>query len=226
MKLQQEVFCAIDDMVAGKFDSALLHACITIDTTARRMYPRENRVGVRYVSCLREFYWLIEPTFGGGINFVDTKFKNIQLKKNNSPDLAQIIYEIFRCSHAHGDEVPEAYSVCKSTGGFGSEMILAHNELHLPDRIVWSLLFVAVMAKVNHQERKAEPYYLSLGDERFTINDWWGREDDFRPIASRYNQVRVTMEGLDRFPPLSPGETVSLDNIDLVMIQNPPLGSA
>jgi hypothetical protein len=31
MKLSEQVLCAIDDAEAGKFNSALLHACISID---------------------------------------------------------------------------------------------------------------------------------------------------------------------------------------------------
>jgi hypothetical protein len=32
MKLSEQILCAIDDAEAGKFNAALLHACISIDT--------------------------------------------------------------------------------------------------------------------------------------------------------------------------------------------------
>ena len=47
MKLSEQVICAIDDSEAGKFDAALLHACILIDATSKRLYPSEQKVGVR-----------------------------------------------------------------------------------------------------------------------------------------------------------------------------------
>ena len=127
-----------------------------------------------------------------GVNLVDTRFANIQISKNNEPDFAEIVYEIFRCAHAHGDEVPPEYSLLPSTG-WG----LGHGELHMPDRILWGLISVAVFAKVNAVERSTGTYYLSLGAERFTISEWWGREDDFRQVAGRYNQTRVKLDKLD-----------------------------
>jgi hypothetical protein len=85
-----------------------------------------------------------------------------------------------------------------SQGGFGSKWGLGYGELHMPDRVVWALLAVSVFSKVNKGEKTTGSYYLSLGDERFTISEWWGREDDFRSIADRYNQVRVKLDKLER----------------------------
>jgi hypothetical protein len=96
MKLSEQVLCAIDDAEAGKFNAALLHACISIDTTSKRLYPSEKRVGVRYVNCLRKYCWLLEPMIGAGLNLVDTRFSNIKWRKIASPDFAKSIYEVFR----------------------------------------------------------------------------------------------------------------------------------
>jgi hypothetical protein len=73
---------------------------------------------------------------------------------------------------------------------------LAESELRMPDRVVWALLAVAVLAEVNRGEKSIGSYYLSLGTEHFPICDWWGREEDFRPVANRYNKIRVKLEGL------------------------------
>src|SRR5260221_5104161 len=100
MKLSEHVLHAIDDAGAKKFDAALLHACIAIDATSKRLYPLDRRVGSRYGECLRTYYWIIEPMIGAGLNLVETRFTNIKLRNTASPDLAEIIYEIFRCSHA------------------------------------------------------------------------------------------------------------------------------
>jgi hypothetical protein len=198
MKLSQHVTGAIDDCGQGKFDSALLHACIAIDTTSKRLTPAEKRVGVRYINCLRGYYWIIEPMIGSGVNLIETKFSNITLKNTDTPDLAEVIYEIFRCSHAHGDEVPLEFSVLPSEGNFGSKWRLAKGELHMPDRVVWALLAVAVFSKINARENSEGSYYLSLGNDKFLLSEWWGREDDFRPIAEKSNQTRVRIDGLER----------------------------
>src|SRR6267142_1238304 len=104
MKLSRQVICAFDDALQGKFESALLHACIAIDATSKRLYPNEKRVGVRYIQCLRDYYWIIEPMIGVGLNLVDMRFSNVPFRNNPTPDLAEIIYTVFRCSHAHGEE--------------------------------------------------------------------------------------------------------------------------
>ena len=92
MKLSEQVLCAIDDAEAGKFDAALLHACISIDTTSKRLYPSEQKVGVRYVDCLRRYYRLLEPMMGAGLNLVDTRFSNIWNVKmvRSGPKFGQI----------------------------------------------------------------------------------------------------------------------------------------
>ena len=198
MKLSQQVLCAIDDACQGKFDSALLHSCISIDTTSRRLLAKENRVGVRYVQCLRDYYWLIEPMIGAGLNLVETKFTNIQLRKNSAPDLAEIIYEILRCSHAHGDEVPPEFSILPSPDPGYTRWELSKGQIHMPARIVWALLSVAVFSRVNATEESDYTHYLSLGDQVFPISQWWGREDEVRPIAAAFNQTRIKMDGLER----------------------------
>jgi hypothetical protein len=198
LKLSQQVIYAIDDAGAGKLDAALLHACIAIDTTSKRCFPAEKAVGRRFVNCIRKYYWIIEPMLGAGVNLVDSRFGNVNLKKISAPDLAEFVFEVFRCSHAHGDEVPGVYSIMPTVGTQLSIWSFGHGELHMPDRIIWALLAVAVFAEVNAREKSDGDYYLSLGNDRFPLCDWWGRETDFRPVAKSYNQTRVTFEGLDR----------------------------
>lgn len=194
MKISEHVIYAIDDAKADKFDAAMLHACIAIDGTARRLYPAMKQGKARYKKSLRAYYWLLEPMLGGGIHLVETRFSNVQLEKNLLPDLADIIYEIFRCNHAHADEVPVPFSVMPSSGAFLSRWILADNELRMPDRVLWGLLAVTVFSRANAAEKTTGDYYLSLGEEKFRIADWWGREDEFRPVADKYNQTRVTID--------------------------------
>jgi len=65
---------AIDDAGADRFDSALMNACIAIDPTSRKLYPKV-KVGQRFVQCLRDYYWLLEPMLGAGMNLVETRFE-------------------------------------------------------------------------------------------------------------------------------------------------------
>jgi hypothetical protein len=221
MKLSRQVLCSIDDAGAKKFDAALLHACIAIDTTSKRLYPSDSKVGSRYVKCLRDYYWIIEPMIGARINLVETRFSNVRLRSNDSPDLAEVIYEIFRCSHAHGDDVPACYSVIPTEGSVNSRWLIGNGELHMPDRIIWALLAIAVFSRVNAHEKSTGTYYLSLGDDRFPVCDWWGREGDFRPVATRYNQTRVKLDKLDRLEKPSGDVVDAADRTEKVFIIQP-----
>lgn len=219
MKLSQQVLYAIDDAGVGKFDAALLHACIAIDTTSKRLYPSERKVRIRYVKCLRNYYWIVEPMIGAGLDLIETRFSNVHLRNNHSPDIADVIYEIFRCAHAHGDEVSPSYSIIPTEGSVVSKWKFGHGELHMPDRIIWALLAIAVFSKVNGGEKSVGAYYLSLGDDRFPVCDWWGREDDFRPVADQYNQTRVRFDKLDRLEKVGPH--ASTDKVESVTIVQP-----
>lgn len=208
MRISRQVLCSIDDAEAQKFDSALLHACIAIDSTSKRLFPNEGDVGRRYVHCLRQYYWIVEPMIGGGLNLDETIFSNINIRKKPSPDIADVIYTIFRCAHAHGDEIPDEFMLIPSIGD-ASQWIIGKNRLNMPDRVIWALLAVVVFSKVNANQKSQGDYFLSLGEDRFLLRDWWGREDDFRFFASRYNQVRVRFDKLDTFVEASAPPTES-----------------
>jgi hypothetical protein len=194
MNVGEHVVCAIDDYEVGKVNSALLHACIAVDGTSCKLSSGKQDNRKRYVACLRQYYWLLEPMIGAGLNLVETRFTNVPLPNNSSPDLAEIVYEEFRCNHAHGSDHPPGHSLVTSIGTHASHWLLGDGHLHMPDRVVFALLGVAVFSRVNRDQQVPDTYYLSLGSDRFPLNEWWGREDDFRPVADRYNQVRVILK--------------------------------
>lgn len=202
MRLETHVLYALDDLSAGRPDSALMHACIAIDPTARKLFPRVEKVGNRYRRCLREYYWVLEPMIGAGMNLVETRFENVPLPGNPAPDFAEIIYTVFRCRDTHGEEIPLRYSVTKSEDKL-SHWAITNGELHMPDRIVVALLAVSVFSAVNRGLRAGGAHWLGLGHEKFLVKDWWGREAEFRRIAAPYNQTRVTLKGLN-MPPIGP----------------------
>ena len=201
MKLTDHVRCIFDDAEAGKPEAALLHACISIDATAKRLYPSNGKgVRARFVRCIREYYWLIEPMMGVGLNFEETIFSNVALfNLKKPPDFAEVVYAIHRNSHAHGDEVHLSYELLKTTGPSGSEWEMGDDHLRMPDRVIWALTSVVVFCRENLRPRGwGETRYLTWGDEKFVIADWWGREVDLKPIAASWNTTRVKMEKLER----------------------------
>jgi len=224
MKLTEHVRCIFDDAEAGKPEAALLHACISIDATGKRLYPSTIGVGARFVRCIREYYWLIEPMMGVGINLEETRFGNVTLPKlKTPPDFADVIYAIHRNSHAHGDEVPLSYELLKTTGPSGSEWEMSADHLRMPDRVIWALTSVAVFCRENFRHRGwGENRYLTWGEEKFVIADWWGREVDLKPIAASWNTTRVKMEKLER---LKEAHARDEKGVEIVIIAAPPPGA-
>jgi hypothetical protein len=201
MKLTDQIRCIFDDAAAGKPEAALLHACTSIDATAKRLYPANGSgVRARFVRCIREYYWLIEPMMGVGFNLEETIFSNLTIPNlKKPPDFADVIYAIHRNSHAHGDEVHPSYELIKTTGPYGSQWEIGADHLRIPDRVIWALASVTVFCRVNFRHRGwGENRYLTWGEEKFVIVDWWGREADLKPVAVGWNTTRVKMEKLER----------------------------
>jgi hypothetical protein len=199
MKISNHVDSALIDWEAGRLESALTHALIAVDGTARRMFPKLGNAE-RYKRCLRHFYWIIEPALGAGIKLEATRFSNIQSGGLKDPDFADIVYKVFRCAHAHGDEVPLEFELTRGHSG-GRMWTIGDGVLNLPHTLIFALLFVAVFAPVNKDERPIPGAWLTLGapesQDSFPISEWWGRSADLQPIAAKHNAVRVTFE----FPP-------------------------
>ena len=203
MKVETHVFDAIELANRNRLDSALLHACIAIDRTAKKLYPEIERVGERYRACLREYYWVLEPMIGVGLNLAGTHFANVGTRKMPNLDFADVVYTVFRCNTAHGDEIPFEYAVTKSEAG-AHNWLLADRKLHMPDLVVFALLGVAVFSRANADVRSEGEYSLTLGSDLFLIREWWGREGDLRPYADKYNQTRVAINGLANIVPEGP----------------------
>lgn len=206
MKLLEHVNCAFDDALSGKLESALLHACIGIDATAKSLYPNEVGVGKRFIRCIRDYYWLVEPMMGVGLNLVDTRFSNVSfLTKNKNPDFADLVYHIHRCSHAHGEEVSLDFSLTTSEGLFVSDWEFGPNSVRMPDKVIWALLAISVFSRVNYRLLGGgEKWQLFWGCEIYPLAKWWGREDELKPIALGWNTQRVELREMARLNSADP----------------------
>lgn len=209
MEVEQHVQYAIDDFEAKKLESALMHACIAIEGTARKISSKPKAGRGDYKQCIRDYAWIIEPMIGGGIDQVKTIFTGLNIDDGSgkaipSADLADVIYHIFRCNLAHSKSVPLEYRLLPSGDGW-SMWSIGDGVLQMPDRIIWALLAVSVFSKANTGVVTHGNYYLTWGSEalglgiqKFVIKDWWGREEDFKNFLSEKNPnpTRVTIRGL------------------------------
>ena len=190
--MAQRVAYALDDAGNGKLDAALMHACAAIDGTGARLFP-DTGVRDRFVETFNRYLWVIEPMFAIGINLQETTFKWIALK-NRPAQMAEIVYEIFRCNLVHGTEVPPGFAVALSASPEHRSVTIGQQQLMIPHTLIFGLLGAAVFSEANAGQRiNNGMYWLSCGSMHFTIDEWWGRERDAQICFSTVRMPRITM---------------------------------
>jgi hypothetical protein len=199
MNVGKSVRKAIDDWERGELEAAMLHACNAVDGTAKKLYPLLGS-NERFTRLLRENYGILGPMAAPGINFVDTRFP-VSVPKpkapGGKPDLADVIYGIHRCSHGHGDELPDGFALIPDAAGANrlTHMEVERGKVRLSDRTIFGLIAVAVLSPANKDQSVPDGYHLTFGDtEKLLINDWWGRASDFPTIAAKEPLPNVKLD--------------------------------
>ena len=207
MKIEKHVLKAYDDFTGGDIDSGLMNACISIEGTACKFFEKKQANNKDYKQLLRKYYWLIELFIGGGINLDETIWPDIKLddgrgKIIQAPDIADIIYHMFRCKHAHCQEIPIEYELLPSGDGY-TEWHIEANSVKIPDKVVWALIAVSVFSEANKDINTDTPHTLywgsntlGIGFYSFPIKESWGREQDVKSILSAHKPIRVKLDGL------------------------------
>lgn len=192
MNVANSVRKAIDDWQQSELDSAMLHACNAVDGTARKLYPNLGNK-VRFTRFLRESLTILGPMGAPGIDLVHTRFPvTVQrpTAPGGKPDIADVLYGIHRCCHAHGDELPQGFELIRDAAGpmRKTRMGITRGKVRLSDRMIFALVAAAVLSSANQDQidPKLNGYYLTFGaSDKLMINEWWGRENDFPAIAAR-----------------------------------------
>jgi len=195
---------AIDDWERGEADAVMLHACNAVDGTARKVYP-SLRSNARFTQLLRDNYAILGPMGMPGVNLVETRFPvKVQRPKapSGKPDLADVIYGIHRCSHGHGEELPDGFELIPDArqpvrpGELRKTTVkVVQGAIQLSDRIIFGLIAVAVLSPANKDRRVPDDYYLTFGaTEKLVVNEWWGRAADFPAVAAREPMPNMTID--------------------------------
>ena len=211
MKISDSVRLAIEDWELAKSDqtrleSAMLHACNALDGTAKKIWPKANNKD-RFTRLIRQSYDFFGPMAMPCIDLENTVFSvplNSSKKDNKGPDIADIIYSIHRCSHAHGDELEEGFSLIEDVkndiiGQENSTNIRSDIEggkVRLSDRTIFGLLGIAVFSPINKNQSDPKLYNFWLTfdkDMEFHINDWWGKKEEFLKIISQVTLPKIIL---------------------------------
>lgn len=199
MNVGDSVRKAIDDWEQGEFEAATLHACNAIDGTAAKLYPSIGS-NARFTRLLRENYAIFGPMGIPGIDLVNTRFPvKVERPKaaGGMPDIADVIYGIHRCTHGHGNELPNGFEFLPDAAGPAriTRMLIEKGKVRLSDRVIFGLLAVAILSPANVSQTVPAGYHLTFGTAQLSINEWWGRAADF--ITQIATQVQLPSVKLD-----------------------------
>lgn len=194
MRLPDQIACVFGDAAAAadepyRWESALLHACIAIDTTAKRIYPTIKRVGDRFTRCIRDYYWLVSSMMSLHVDLGRTTFANLGiLSLRQVPDFADVIYHVHRCIQAHGGETPDGFVTIIKGHPEIAAWSIGKDRLQFSERLVWVLAAITIFSEVNRCHLgECSSLRFEWGLKRMNVSDCWGLEDSLRPIAKRFN---------------------------------------
>jgi hypothetical protein len=190
---------SIDDFGLGDLDGAMMHACNAFDGTSRKLHPEMQKHHRRFTQTLRDHYHIFGPMALPNINLEETfwpaKVSDRQ-KATDRPDIADLVYGIHRCTHGHGDELPEGFELIPDASNQvnTTSIIASAGKIRLSDRTIFGLLAIAVLCPLNSGLRVPDGYHLTFAGEVLMINDWWGRATDFKKLAEKQNVISVKLD--------------------------------
>lgn len=203
MNVGDSIRHSIDSWEAGELDAAMMHAGLAIAGTSNTSAVPSTITGdnARFTWLLRQNYSILGTMGMPGIDVENTRFPvhGGQIPKpkaaGGKPDLADIVYAVYRCSHAHGEALPGGFEMIPDAHVQGvTNLEIVNGAVRLSDRMIFGLLAVPVLAPVNAGQVVPDGYHLTLGTDVLEISEWWGRAADFPALAAKYPMPTVLMD--------------------------------
>ena len=194
MKLSKHVLSSLDNWDANRKDFALMDACFALEGTARNLCGKETANRADYKNCIRHYFWILERMGDLGINLGETKFDNVNIDGVQNPDIADVIYHIFRCNFAHCKDVPPNFELMPNSSDVHVKIL--KDGFQVRENIIFGLLAISVFSQVNKGNITEGSHYLFWRSHHFQIKDWWGKEKAFKDIVDKEvpNPTRVTIK--------------------------------
>jgi len=202
MKISDHIKSSLDATDRKELDQAMLFACLAVDGTEKKMYPSISIVGDRFRKFIVDHLDIIE-LMHGGLNLEKTLFPFKNNKGSIGIKFEDIVYEKFRCSLAHGGEMPEGYGITiKVAEGIQQFMVnIKDQSMTLPESAIYALGLPCVLAPVNaNQKIGSNLYHYRDPINHFVIDRWWGKVDCARQIMDFDKQVKVKMDFSNVWP--------------------------
>ncbi len=202
MKIADHIKLSIDASDRQDLDQAMLHACLAVDGTAKKTYPNISKVGERYRKFINAHLDIIELMFGG-VNLEETVFPFKDAKGNIGITFPDIVYEKFRCSLAHGDELPDGFGVSVQIADGCQQFSIDLNtqSMTLPQSAIYGLGLICVLAPANADQKiGSNLYHYRDPVNAYVVDRWWGKVDCARKIMDFDSSIRVKIDFRNVWP--------------------------
>lgn len=170
MELVRNIERSIIAYNTNDYVAALNFATLAVDATAQRFY-KTSASRNKYKKFIRKYYWLLERFAGFPKNTTAQKYPNIQLFDEHNckigselgPDIADIIYHIFRCNIHHGKGIPLKYQLTPNMGLSNMMLVGKNNDvIMLPATLITGLWAICLFCKSNSALGKDSNFYITF----------------------------------------------------------------
>ena len=196
MKIADHIRHTLDATDQADLERAMLHVCLAVDGTAKKTHPTERSVGRRFRQFIIDNLDIVE-LMHGGMNLQETIFPFRDSRGGIGVKFEDIVYEKYRCSLAHGDELPDGYGInvkLEKEVQRGS-VDTANQAITLPESAIYALGLPCVLAPVNADQRIGDNrYHFHDPINSYVVDRWWGLRECARKIMDFDSQVRVKMD--------------------------------
>ncbi|WP_156665361.1 hypothetical protein [Rhodococcus phenolicus] len=192
VKVGRSVQKALDEWIADDVESAMLHACNAVDGTAKKAYPSLG-VTARFKTFIRDNYDVFGRMGMPGIDPENTRFAVRHNGERWKMDIADVVYHIHRCTHGHGDELPDGFELVRydPNSGLPNRLIGENGSIRLSTSVIFGLLVVAITDPSNADQSIPLDYFLLLEHMKFFVHDWWGQRDEFRVALADAAEIPI-----------------------------------
>jgi hypothetical protein len=202
MKIAEHIKLSLDSCGKKDLEQAMLHVCIAVDGTAKKTYPSISKVGERYRKFLNEHLDIMEQMFVG-VNLTETLFPFKDAKGKIGVTFADIVYERYRCSLAHGDELSDGFgiSVQIAEGHQQFSIDIKNQSMTLPESAIYGLGLICVLAPANSDQKiGSNSYYYKDRINTYVVDRWWGNVECARKIMDFETLLKVKIDFKNVWP--------------------------
>lgn len=167
-----------------KRDVSLALICSALDATAKKVFPDDNN-NQRNKKFMKKYMRIITNFGFPGISATEIRIKCINvshIKTDNKGyvGIEDIIYHTIRCGLVHECEIENMIE-------FTDETLIGdlNGKFKVPKQLFWGLALSTILCEQNKDEKSEDAISINICGKDFSINDLWGKENDFLQMLSQ-----------------------------------------